>query len=222
MRYVTANCNYRRIGNIVRIFDLSNYQENTLTMITFIRNLIVSFIIVATLNIAVKSQVIGNQFPAMNTSTADDKVVDLPVDTKGKFTLLGLAFSKKSEDDLNTWMEPVFWKFIDKPEGKIDQLFGNYQNHYDVNAYFVPMFTGIKTAATKTAKKQALKKMDPRLIPSILFYKGSLKPYKDALDFQQKDIPYFFVLDKNGKIVYATSGRYSDDKMNRVEEIISE
>lgn len=166
------------------------------------------------------AQVIGSIFPAMNTSTADGKVVDLPGDTKGKYTLLGLAFSKKSEDDLNTWMEPVFWKFIDKPEGKMDQLFGNYQ--YDVNAFFVPMFTGIKTAATKTAKKKALKKMDPRLIPSILFYKGKLKPYKESLDFQQKDIPYFFVLDKNGKIIYATSGRYTDDKMNKVEEIVSE
>ena len=166
------------------------------------------------------AQVVGNQFPSMNTSTADGKVVDLPSDTRGKFTLLGLAFSKKSEEDLNSWMEPVFWKFIDKPEGKIDQLFGNHQ--YDVNAFFVPMFTGIKTAATGTAKKQALKKMDPRLIPSILFYKGNLKPYKDALDFQQKDIPYFFVLDKNGKIVYATSGSFTEEKMAKVEELVGD
>jgi len=166
------------------------------------------------------AQVIGKQFPGMNTSTADGKVVNLPIDTKGKYTLLGLAFSKKSEDDLNTWMEPVFWKFIDKPEGKVDQLFGNYQ--YDVNAFFVPMFTGIKTAATKAAKRKALKKMDPRLIPSILFYKGKLKPYKDNLDFKKKDIPYFFVLDENGKVIYATSGRYTDAKMAKVEELVSE
>jgi hypothetical protein len=64
--------------------------------------------------------------------------------------------------------------------------------------------------------------MDPRLLPSILFYKGKLKPYKEALDFQKKDIPYFFVLDENGKIVYATSGRYSDEKMAEVEEIVGE
>jgi hypothetical protein len=189
-------------------------------MISVIKRFIPVLYLVSFCSFTVSGQVIGHQFPEMNTSTADDKKVDLPRDTKGKYTLLGLAFSKKSEDDLNTWMEPVFWKFIDKPEGKIDKLFGNQQ--YDVNAYFVPMFTGIKTAATKTAKKQALKKMDPRLIPSILFYKGSLKPYKDVLDFQQKDIPYFFVLDKNGKIVYATSGSYSDEKMNMVEEIVRE
>jgi thioredoxin-related protein len=60
------------------------------------------------------------------------------------------------------------------------------------------------------------------LIPSILFYKGKLKPYKESLDFQQKDIPYFFVLDKNGKIVYAASGRYTPEKMAKVEEIVGE
>ena len=166
------------------------------------------------------AQVVNSPFPSMETSTADGKQVSLPNDTRGKYTLLGLAFSKKSEADLNTWMEPVFWKFIDKPEGKMDRLFGNYS--YDVNAFFVPMFTGIKTAATKTAKKQALKKMDPRLIPSILFYKGKLKPYKEALDFQKKDIPYFFVLDEKGTIIYATSGRYSDDKMAIVEDLVGQ
>ena len=166
------------------------------------------------------AQVIGSQFPAMNTSTADGKVVDLPGDTKGKYTLLGLAFSRKSEDDLAGWMEPVFWKFIDKPEGTMGSLFSSFQ--YDVNAYFVPMFTGIKTAATKAAKKQALKKIDPRLIPNILFYKGKLKPFKDALDFKKKDIPYFFVLDQNGKIVHAISGAYSDAKMEKIEELLEE
>jgi len=203
-----------------RIFDLSVDQKNNTHMYHIIRQSIALVFTCTLFYNASNAQVIGSQFPIMNTSTADGKIVDLPKDTRGKFTLLGLAFSKKSEDDLNTWMEPVFWKFIDKPEGKVDQLFGNYQ--YDVNAFFVPMFTGVKTAATKTAKRQALKKMDPRLIPSILFYKGKLKPYKDALDFQKRDIPYFFVLDEKGKIVYATSGRYTDDKMARVEELVSE
>jgi len=183
------------------------------------RQLTITFCVLLFTSISANAQVLGAQFPDMNTSTADGKMVDLPNDTKGKYTLLGLAFSKKSEDDLNTWMEPVFWKFIDKPEGKVDQLFGNYQ--YDVNAFFVPMFTGVKTAATKAAKRKALKKMDSRLIPSILFYKGKLKPYKEALDFQKRDIPYFFVLDEHGKIVYATSGSYSDDKMAKVEEFVS-
>jgi hypothetical protein len=82
------------------------------------------------------------------------------------------------------------------------------------------MFTGVNAAATGTAKRKALKNVDPHLLPYILFYKGELKPYKDALNFEKKDVPYFFVLDKEGKILYATSGRYSVAKMNEVENVL--
>jgi hypothetical protein len=160
------------------------------------------------------AQVIGKYFPAMEAETVEDVKVQLPDDVKGKYTLLGLAYSKKSEDELNTWYEPVITKFVQKATGLIAGM------GYDVNVYFVPMFTGINSAATGTAKKKALKNMDPQLLPYILFYKGDLKPYKEALDFERRDIPYFFVLDPFGKIVFATSGAYSEQKMDQVEEVI--
>jgi hypothetical protein len=84
------------------------------------------------------------------------------------------------------------------------------------------MFTGINAAATGTAKKKAIKNIDPQLLPYILFYKGELKTYKEALDFERRDIPYFFVLDPEGKIVYATSGAYTEKKMDEVEESIQD
>ena len=175
---------------------------------------IAAFIAIFLLSLPLRAQVIGKQFPDMVAQTAEDKNVNLPQDTKGKFTLLGLAYSKKSEDELNTWFEPVFSKFIQKTNGLMSG-FG-----YDVNVYFIPMFTGINAAATGTAKKKAIKNVDPQLLPYILFYKGELKPYKEALDFDRRDIPYFFVLDPQGKILYATSGAYSEKKMDEVEKVI--
>ncbi len=160
------------------------------------------------------AQVIGKMFPDMEAETVEDKKVKLPDAAKGKYTLLGLAYSKKSEDELNSWFQPVFEKFIQKTNGLLAG-FG-----YDVNVYFVPMFTGINAAATGTAKRKALKNIDPQLLPYVLFYKGELKPYKEALDFEKKDIPYFFVLDATGKIVFATSGRYTEAKMDQVEEVM--
>ncbi len=165
-------------------------------------------------SIVASSQVIGKVFPDMEAETVEDIKVKLPDDVKGKYTLLGLAYSKKSEDELNTWFEPVITKFVQKASGLLVGM------GYDVNVYFIPMFTGINAAATGTAKRKALKNMDPQLLPYILFYKGELKLYKDALDFERRDIPYFFVLDPFGKIVYATSGAYSDEKMDKVEEVI--
>jgi hypothetical protein len=160
------------------------------------------------------AQVKGKIFPEMTAETVDDEEVTLPEDVHGKYTLLGLAYSKKSEDELNTWFQPVFEKFIQKTQGLMSG-FG-----YDVNVYFIPMFTGVNAAAEGTAKRKAAKNIDPQLLPYVLFYKGELKPYKDALDFEKRDTPYFFVLDPNGKIIYATSGTYTEDKMDAVEEVI--
>ncbi len=159
-------------------------------------------------------QILGKMFPTMDAENVEDMAVSLPGDTQGKFTLLGLAYSKKSESDLNTWFNPVFGKFIQKNKG----VFGGFG--YDVNVFFIPMFTGVKAAATGTAKRKAAKNIDPQLLPYVLFYKGKLKPYKDALAFEKNDVPYFFVLDKGGKIVYATSGAWSESKMDEIEEVL--
>lgn len=172
------------------------------------------FIVLLAFSFSSFAQVIGKTFPEMDAETVEDQVVSLPNDTKGKYTLLGLAYSKKSEDELNGWFSPVFNKFIQKTSGLMAS-FG-----YDVNVYFIPMFTGVNAAATGTAKRKALKKVDPQLLPYILFYKGELKRFKDELDFEKKDIPYFFVLDPEGKIVFATSGSFSESKLDQIEEVI--
>ena len=180
------------------------------------KKLFCSFTVYIVFATALNAQVIGKIFPNMEAETVEDKKVNLPQSVKGKFSLLGLAYSKKSEDELNTWFQPVFEKFIQKNKG-IFEGFG-----YDVNVYFVPMFTGINAAATGTAKKKALQNIDPNLLPYILFYKGDLKPYKESLDFEKKDVPYFFVLDKDGKILYATSGKFSQKKMDEIEGVLEE
>lgn len=176
--------------------------------------LALAFVLISTTNV-VTAQVKGKVFPDMTAETVEDKKIELPQSVAGKYTLLGLAYSKKSEDELNSWFQPIFEKFIQKSKGSVFDGFT-----YDVNVYFVPMFTGINAAATGTAKKKAIKNVDPNLLPYILFYKGELKAYKEALDFEKKDIPYFFVLDKEGKIIYATSGKFSKAKMDEIEEVL--
>ena len=161
-----------------------------------------------------QAQVVGKIFPALDGETVEDLVITIPEDTKGKYTLIGMAYSKKSEEDLNTWLQPAYSTFINKAEG----LFSSFG--YDVNLFFIPMYTGLKAAASGAGKSQVRSKVDSRLHPHILFYKGQLKPYKDALDFEKKNVPYFFVLDKNGKIIYATSGKYTEKKMEDIETLL--
>ena len=161
---------------------------------------------------------VGDPFPELSGETVLDETVSIPQDTNEKFTLVGLAYSKKSEADLESWLSPSYNLFVrDKEDAGVFASFT-----YDVNLYFVPMFTGVKAAAAGTAKKKALKLADERLWPHIIFFKGKLKEYKEALSFDKKDVPYFFVIDKEGVIRYATSGPYSEKKMDEIEDIIAE
>ncbi|MEO6882619.1 MAG: hypothetical protein ABI199_01195 [Bacteroidia bacterium] len=167
-------------------------------------------IILITANFIGKAQVVGTIFPDITGETFDNKAVTLPQDTKGKYTIIGMAYSKSAESDLKTWLNPAFNKFIAKT--------GLMDSTYDVNIYFIPMFTGTNSATEGIAKNKLEKGTDKKLFPYVLFYKGALSKYKKALAFDKKDTAYFYVLDKDGKIIYATSGAFSEDKMDAITD----
>jgi hypothetical protein len=80
----------------------------------------------------------------------------------------------------------------------------------------------VNKAALGTVKNKMRKHSDPELEPHLLFYKGEIKSFKETLKLDRKDTPYFFVLDEKGQIVHTTSGEFSQDKMDAVEELLEE
>ena len=172
------------------------------------------FLILLAFTFVIHAQV-GNNFPDMEAESLTNKNVDLPKDILGKHSLVGLAYSKKAEDDLKGWFEPIYNQFIYKNPNP-----GLFDFSFDVNVYFVPMFTGAKRPAYKKVMNKMKKTVDERLQPNVLFYKGTLNQYKDALNFDGKDVPYFYVLDPEGKVVYATYGRYTTRKMQEITDAV--
>ncbi|MDQ3049078.1 MAG: hypothetical protein M3R27_16140 [Bacteroidota bacterium] len=164
--------------------------------------------------------VVGKAFPAMECEDYTGKKINIPRDTKGKYTVLGMAFSNDAEQDLKTWINPVYNKFIGKVDASEADVF-DVSTEYDIHLFFIPMFTGANQVTAKSSKEKIKKATDPELHPYVLFYEGA-KTYKEELDFEKKNIPYFFVLDKTGKIVYATSGKYDDKKLEKIIDIIEE
>ena len=155
---------------------------------------------------------VGTTFPVMKAETLDDKTISLPNDTKGKSSIICLAYSDEAEKDLQTWYEPAYDKFIAKTELMSDV--------YDINLYFIPMFSGAKEAAAAGAKKQMKQTVQEDIQPHLLVYKGEIDSYKDKLKMDDKKKTYIFVLDKEGKIIFVTSGPYTEDKMDDIEDKI--
>lgn len=177
----------------------------------------ITILLLILLSVTTLSAQVGTPFPVMEAESLSEQQINLPEGLKGKYSILGLAFSKKAEDNLKTWFSPAWNQFI-REHSKADL----FATDYDINLYFIPMFTGHKTVAYKKVMNKVKKTTDPDLHPHILFYKGTMKPYKNALGFKGKDVPYFYLLDDTGKIIWQTNGRYSDQKMQEVIDSLDE
>ncbi|OHX68472.1 hypothetical protein NH26_06710 [Flammeovirga pacifica] len=157
----------------------------------------------------------GQMFPTMKAETINDKVITLPDHTKGKATLIGVAYSKKSQENLESWMQPIYSTFINPPKS---DLFGS--TTYNVNMQFVALARGIAKAAEKTLKGNMKKNIDKKLHDNVAIVLGSVKEYKKKLNLGAKDDPYFFILSPEGKILFVTSGKYSPSKMSAIEDAL--
>lgn len=153
----------------------------------------------------------GKSFPSVVGTTLDDKAATLPF-KNGKFSIVAIAFSRDAEDDLKKWLNPLYENFMKKEKtGNFDMA-----ELYDVNFVFVPMISGFKKIA-QDFKKGTDKEFWPHIMDTE---KTDVKELQAQLGVQDNKIPYFFVVDKEGKIVETVNGKFSDDKLEKLEDAI--
>jgi hypothetical protein len=152
-----------------------------------------------------------NTFPTLSGETATGASVTLP--TKGKpWTVIGLAYSQKASPLLEEWYEPAYLRFIAKH--------GLMAGSYEADVFFVPLFVGVNKAAYEGSLNKFRKSADPEIVDHVLFSKADIEPLKEALGLNDKDIPYFFVLDGEGRIVHREQGAFTDEKLESIEEVL--
>lgn len=156
----------------------------------------------------IASSVQAQVFPELAGELLSGESIELPKDCSGKYTLVGLAYSQKAEDELRTWYEPSIDKFILKR--------GMFDSDYDVNVYFIPMFHGVTSLSYENSFKKVKSLTDKRLYNHVIFYKGEIKSYKENLDLGDKEDPDFFLIDPNGKIIDHFSGKYKEIYFDKI------
>ncbi|MBL7940603.1 MAG: hypothetical protein JNL43_14675 [Flavobacteriales bacterium] len=153
-------------------------------------------------------------FPALTGETASGASITLPARSAKAWTIIGIAYSQKASPMLEEWYEPAYLRFIAKH--------GLMAGSYEADVYFVPLFVGLNKAAYEPSMKKFRKSADPEIVDHVLFSKDELDPLKAALEMDEKDIPYFFVLNAEGKIVHRAKGAFSEEKLEAIEEVMLE
>jgi len=156
----------------------------------------------------------GELFPSIEVVDLNENKSTIPEDTKGKFTLVGIAFSEDAQNDLYSWSQPVFSEFMD--DNNLSSLV------YDPYVKLILMFGGANQLVYNKAKEQITQGTDETLKDNVVMYKGSIKDYRKTLKLKNRKTPYFFVLDKEGKIIYTTEGRYSRQVIKEVGNLIED
>jgi hypothetical protein len=154
----------------------------------------------------------AQQIPSISGETGDKKHLTLPGDARGKFTLLCFASSHKAQKDLEGWLDPVYQKFIAKT-GIMDDMF-------DVNVYFIPLLRGANAAMGESLKKKFRENAQDDLKPHVLFCKDVDENALASLNMNKDYVPYFFLLDKEGQVIYRTEGAYTEEKFDAIDERI--
>jgi hypothetical protein len=152
------------------------------------------------------------QFPMLTGETAAGKEVVLPMTGGRPWTVLGLAYSQKAQPLLEAWYEPAYLRFVAKH--------GLFATAHDAEVFFVPLFVGLNKAAYEPSMKKFRKSASPELVDHVVFSKTDIEALQRALDMPRRDIPYFFVLDAQGRVVHRTEGAYSDEKLDAIEAVL--
>ena len=109
----------------------------------------------------------GELFPEINVLDLNNKAITIPEDIKGKYSLIGVAFSEDAQKDLYTRSQPVvFSEFLD------------YNNLlslvYDPNVHLILMFTEANQLAYNNAKQKITEGTDESLSDNIVLCKGAM------------------------------------------------
>jgi|GEM_PF-447518 len=163
---------------------------------------------------------IGEKYPSMSGENLLRKNVNLPINN-GKVTLIALAYSEKSDEDLKQWRTALFDLFIQAPGTDLFDF-----DPYDGNVKFVVLLMGVNKIAAGKVKSKLEDGVKEHWKEHIVVVKGKNIDNYPSLDLgkakKERIKPYFFLLDKQGQIVYATSGAYTKEKHNEIEKKLQE
>lgn len=151
----------------------------------------------------------SKKFPQLSGTTLNGKTISLPKQTEGKFAVIGIAYSLKAQEDLNTWYQPIYTEVMEN-------------KFIPAQVYFIPMTGNIKGMSQDKIKSKMKEGMDSEWHKYVLVYQEKPDNYIKELGMNEKDKTYIFVLNPRGEIVYSTFGEYTEKKMESIIDKLTE
>lgn len=162
--------------------------------------------------ISAGSAQVGAAFPQIRGSLLDGRTVKLPLNNN-KFSIVAIVFDRAAGEDLKMWLDPIYERFLVKSE---ENVIFDVAEIYDVNVVFIPMIEGFKRVATSFKAGT-----DKDFWPYVMDAEDlDIRESKKLLTGVDSKVPYLYVINNEGKIVLVQTGKYTEAKMEAIEEIL--
>jgi hypothetical protein len=158
------------------------------------------------------STLMSQTFPSIAVENIHSKEVNLPKDLMGKKSILFLAFTSNAESMLEDWYEPIYITFLDKS--------GFNAFVYDLNIKVVLFFTGANKSVAKSVRRKITEDIDPEMENLLLFFEGDCSAEMEILGVNCKSDTYAVVLDEFGNVLTIETADYSEEKLERIAELV--
>lgn len=133
----------------------------------------------------------GNRFPTIEAYNLAGKLVSIPRDCKGKPTLISIAFVEKAQLQIDTWAKPFMQQFVN-----------NSMAYY----YEIPMINVENRWYQKYIDWGMRSSLPAGMHSKVMTYYGDLEPYRKALQLNDINKAYIFLLNEKGDMIYRNEG----------------
>lgn len=150
-------------------------------------------------------QTIGKPFPTVNAKTLAKRCVRFPDETHGKVGLLFVAFEQGAQQDIDSWVDP---------------LIGDVLNNDAVSYYEIPMISGAYKPVSRFIDGGMRGGVPNSLHDRTATFYGKRADFFASMAIGDQRRAYLFVLSRNGRIVFRSSGPATAEKVASAREAL--
>lgn len=147
------------------------------------------------------------KFPRIEAETLSGEKLIFPEATKGKYAFILVAFKRQTQGEVDSWLNPFIEEF-----GRRDS----------VTFYEIPMISNKWKWMSKWIDAGMRTGVPEYKHDHVATYYGSLTQYFDHFKVDDPASVYVFLLDKEGNIIFSTSGSADNDKFSKLKNIVKE
>ena len=153
------------------------------------------------------NSMIGTSFKEQQGKTLSQKNIVLPQYFNNRITLVAFGFSRKCQDDFDSWIRPFKIRYNAEPQ---------------VFFMEIPMIGHYAKISRSFIDGGMRKGIDKSLHDHVMSFYGKTNPYKQYYGFSKKKMGYFILLDSTSTIVWQAEGRANVQSLEALYRVVDE